>query len=73
MVGRVCIIGAGPSGLSVLCWFAKKLKEGKVRKTCGCWRKVRIRGGGLYTFAYFIFVDPRDNKMEEERKVRKSA
>ena len=31
MVGRVCIIGAGPSGLSVLCWFSNKIKAGKVR------------------------------------------
>ena len=30
MVGKVCIIGAGPSGLAVLCWYAKLKREGKV-------------------------------------------
>ena len=30
MVGKVCVIGGGPSGLSVLCWFAKLKREGKV-------------------------------------------
>ena len=31
MVGKVCVIGAGPSGLGILCWFAKQKREGKVR------------------------------------------
>ena len=31
MVGKVCVIGGGPSGLGVLCWFAKLKTEGKVR------------------------------------------
>ena len=31
MVGKVCIIGSGPSGLGILCWFAKQKREGKVR------------------------------------------
>ena len=31
MVGKVCVIGGGPSGLGVLCWFAKLKREGKVR------------------------------------------
>ena len=26
--GRVCIIGAGPSGMSVLCWLAKLGRAG---------------------------------------------
>ena len=30
MVGKVCVIGAGPSGLGILCWFAKKKREGEV-------------------------------------------
>ena len=30
MVGKVCVIGAGPSGLGILCWFAKQKREGKV-------------------------------------------
>ena len=30
MVGKVCVIGAGPSGLGILCWFAKLKREGKV-------------------------------------------
>ena len=31
MVGKVCVIGAGPSGLGILCWFAKQKREGKVK------------------------------------------
>ena len=31
MVGKVCVIGGGPSGLGILCWFAKLKREGKVR------------------------------------------
>ena len=31
MVGKVCVIGAGPSGLGILCWFAKQKREGKAR------------------------------------------
>ena len=30
MVGKVCVVGAGPSGLAVLCWYAKLKREGKV-------------------------------------------
>ena len=30
MVGKVCVIGAGPSGLGILCWFAEQKREGKV-------------------------------------------
>ena len=30
MVEKVCVIGAGPSGLGILCWFAKQKREGKV-------------------------------------------
>ena len=30
MVGKVCVIGAGPSGLGILCWFAKQKRDGKV-------------------------------------------
>ena len=31
VAGKVCVIGAGPSGLGILCWFAKLKREGKVR------------------------------------------
>ena len=31
VAGKVCVIGAGPSGLGILCWFAKQRREGKVR------------------------------------------
>ena len=31
VAGKVCVIGAGPSGLGILCWFAKQKREGKVR------------------------------------------
>ena len=31
MVGKVCIIGGGPSGLAVLSGFAKMQREGQVK------------------------------------------
>jgi len=31
MVGKVCIIGGGPSGLAVLAGFAKMQREGQVK------------------------------------------
>jgi len=51
MVGRVCIIGAGPSGLSVLCWFAKKLKEGKDIPEIVCYEKASD-WGGLWNYTW---------------------
>jgi len=51
MVGKVCIIGAGPSGLSALCWFAKMKKEGKVIPDIVCYEK-QSGLGGLWNYTW---------------------
>jgi len=51
MVGKVCIIGAGPSGLSVLCWFAKMKREGKVIPDLVCYEK-QSNWGGLWNYTW---------------------
>jgi len=51
MVGKVCIIGGGPSGLSVLCWFAKMKREGKVIPDLVCFEK-QSSFGGLWNYSW---------------------
>jgi len=51
MVGKVCIIGAGPSGLSVLCWFAKMKREGRVIPDIVCFEK-QSSFGGLWNYSW---------------------
>jgi len=51
MVGRVCVIGGGPSGLSVLCWFAKLKREGKVIPELVCYEK-QSSWGGLWNYTW---------------------
>eukprot|EP00090_Calanus_glacialis_P034471 TRINITY_DN5798_c0_g1_i1.p1 TRINITY_DN5798_c0_g1~~TRINITY_DN5798_c0_g1_i1.p1 ORF type:complete len:452 (-),score=110.55 TRINITY_DN5798_c0_g1_i1:130-1485(-) len=51
MVGKVCIIGAGPSGLSVLCWFAKMKREGRVIPDITCFEK-QSSFGGLWNYSW---------------------
>ena len=51
MVGKVCIIGGGPSGLSVLCWFAKRKREGKVIPDLVCYEK-QSDLGGLWNYSW---------------------
>jgi len=51
MVGKVCIIGGGPSGLSVLCWFAKLKREGKVIPDLVCFEK-QSSFGGLWNYSW---------------------
>jgi len=51
MVGKVCIIGAGPSGLSVLCWFAKRRREGKTIPELVCYEK-QSNWGGLWNYTW---------------------
>ena len=51
MVGKVCIIGGGPSGLSVLCWFAKMKREGRVIPDLVCYEK-QSSWGGLWNYSW---------------------
>jgi len=51
MVGKVCIIGGGPSGLSVLCWFAKMKREGRVIPDIVCFEK-QSSFGGLWNYSW---------------------
>ena len=51
MVGKVCIIGGGPSGLSVLCWFAKLKREGRVIPDLVCYEK-QSSWGGLWNYSW---------------------
>ena len=56
MVGKVCVIGGGPSGLGVLCWFAKLKREGKVRI-----RKTQLFPSRFCPYEFlsgFVFVSP---------------
>eukprot|EP00092_Neocalanus_flemingeri_P022283 GFUD01024163.1.p1 GENE.GFUD01024163.1~~GFUD01024163.1.p1 ORF type:complete len:472 (-),score=101.62 GFUD01024163.1:204-1559(-) len=51
MVGKICVIGGGPSGLSVLCWFAKLKREGKVIPEIVCYEK-QTSFGGLWNYSW---------------------
>ena len=51
MVGKVCIIGGGPCGLSVLCWFAKLKREGRVIPDLVCYEK-QSNWGGLWNYSW---------------------
>jgi len=51
MVGKVAIIGSGPSGLAVLCWFAKLKREGKVIPELVCFEK-QSNWGGLWNYTW---------------------
>merc|ERR1712242_52011 len=41
---RICVIGAGPSGMSVLCWAAKFAREGRKVPEIVCYEKQSERG-----------------------------
>jgi len=51
MPGKICIIGAGPSGLSVLCWYAKLAREGKEVPEIVCYEK-QSDWGGLWNYSW---------------------
>ena len=51
MVGKICVIGAGPSGLSVLCWFSKLAKEGRQIPEIVCYEK-QSNWGGLWNYSW---------------------
>lgn len=48
---RICVIGAGPSGLSVLCWFAKMKQEGRNIPEIVCYEK-QANWGGLWNYTW---------------------
>lgn len=51
MVGRVCIIGAGPCGMEVLLNFARQRREGKVIPEIVCYEKAQD-WGGLWNYTW---------------------
>eukprot|EP00088_Acartia_fossae_P038310 TRINITY_DN3968_c0_g1_i1.p1 TRINITY_DN3968_c0_g1~~TRINITY_DN3968_c0_g1_i1.p1 ORF type:complete len:450 (-),score=155.19 TRINITY_DN3968_c0_g1_i1:161-1510(-) len=51
MVGKICVIGAGPSGLSVLCWFSKLAKDGRQIPEIVCYEK-QSNWGGLWNYSW---------------------
>jgi len=53
---KVCVIGAGPSGLSVLCWYAKLAKEGKEVPEIVCYEK-QSDWGGLWNYSWRTGTD----------------
>jgi cation diffusion facilitator CzcD-associated flavoprotein CzcO len=48
---RVCIIGSGPCGMSVLCQFDKLKKQGKVIPEVACYDK-QSDWGGLWRYSW---------------------
>jgi len=56
MTKKVCIIGAGPSGLCVLSWFAKMKKEGKNVPEVVCYEK-QSNWGGLWNYTWRTGAD----------------
>jgi len=56
MVKRVCVIGAGPSGLSVLCWFSKMKRDGKEIPEVVCYEK-QSNWGGLWNYTWRTGMD----------------
>ncbi|XP_023330765.1 flavin-containing monooxygenase FMO GS-OX3 isoform X1 [Eurytemora carolleeae] len=51
MVGKVCIIGGGPSGLAVLAGFAKMQREGQDIPELVCYEK-QSNWGGLWNYTW---------------------
>lgn len=54
--GRVCIIGAGPSGLSMLCWVSKLAREGRKVPEVICYEK-QSNWGGLWNNSWRTGMD----------------
>jgi len=48
---RICVIGGGPTGLSVLCWFAKMLRQGRKIPEIVCYEKQQ-NCGGLWNYTW---------------------
>jgi len=53
---KVCVIGAGPSGMSVLCWFANRAKEGREVPEVVCYEK-QSDWGGLWNYTWRTGTD----------------
>jgi len=56
MVKRVCVIGAGPSGMSALCWFANMKKQGREIPEIVCYEK-QEKWGGLWNYSWRTGMD----------------
>ena len=53
---RICLIGAGPSGMSVLCWAAKLAREGRKVPEIVCYEK-QSDWGGLWNYSWRTGTD----------------
>ena len=53
---KVCLIGAGPSGMSVLCWLAKLRREGREVPDIVCYEK-QGDWGGLWNYSWRTGTD----------------
>jgi len=56
MPGKICVIGAGPSGMAVLCWYAKLAQEGKEVPEIVCYEK-QGDWGGLWNYSWRTGTD----------------
>jgi len=56
MPGKICVIGAGPSGMAVLCWYAKRAQEGKEVPEIVCYEK-QGDWGGLWNYSWRTGTD----------------
>jgi len=56
MVGKVCIIGAGPCGMNLLWYFAKKKREGEQVPEIVCFEK-QGDVGGLWNYTWRTGLD----------------
>jgi len=56
MVGKICIIGSGPSGMALMCWFAKLKREGRVIPEIVCYEK-QSSFGGLWNYSWRTGTD----------------
>jgi len=53
---KVCLIGAGPSGMSVLCWASKLAREGRNVPEITCFEK-QSNWGGLWNYSWRTGTD----------------
>jgi len=56
MPGKICVIGAGPSGMAVLFWYAKRAQEGKEVPEIVCYEK-QGDWGGLWNYSWRTGTD----------------
>ena len=53
---KVCVIGAGPSGMAVLCWFSRLSREGTEIPEIVCYEK-QEDWGGLWNYSWRTGTD----------------